>query len=564
MKMPRRLFSVFAGCFTLFLIGTAFAVRADEKDDLEKQRAEELKRVEAMLKASIDALIAKEKADPNDAKSLYELAVRCWNGDGGVEMNLFAAVDLYQRAAEMGYAEAQYTYGMAYLKTLHEILPRAAAKAEGVKWLRKAADQGHEKAQLALAKCYATGEGVKKDEAEAFKIYRKAADAGSAEALYELHDFYNLGWGGGTVDKAKAAEALRKSAEMGYVEAQRSLGLLSQHAYNGQAIDLAEAVKWYRLAAAQGDSSSKAYLEHLKDVIPLLEPAEQGDVEAQYKLAHYIADHDEIGNISDDSRSDAIRKWLLKAAENGHLAAQVELAESYGYFENGNWWIAGVNDFAEAAKWYRKAAEQGDPMAQGMLGWLYATGRGVDKDLKTAVEWFRKGAMQGNAEALFGMGFSLRESWLEPYNMEKDWKTVVDWYVKAADSGLKHNLPELENKRDYTELQCKIATLYRLRYEIARPRKSELAGQYLAETINWYRKAVEAGDGESLYEIQKLAVKDCKEAKEALLTLAKNGNERAKDALRQLAENGDDYARSVVKEHGWDKPAAGQDASEQE
>ena len=39
MKMPRRLFSVFAGCFTLFLIGTAFAVRADEKDDLEKQRA---------------------------------------------------------------------------------------------------------------------------------------------------------------------------------------------------------------------------------------------------------------------------------------------------------------------------------------------------------------------------------------------------------------------------------------------------------------------------------------------------------------------------------------------
>ena len=555
MKMPRRLFSVFAGCFTLFLIGTAFAVRADEKDDLEKQRAEELKRVEAMLKASIDALIAKEKADPNDAKSLYELAVRCWNGDG-VEMNLFAAVDLYQRAAEMGYAEAQYTYGMAYLKTLHEILPRAAAKAEGVKWLQKAAEQGHEKAQLALAKCYATGEGVKKDEVEAFKIYRKAADAGSAEALYELHDFYNLGWSGGTVDKTKAAEALRKSAEMGYVEAQRSLGLHSQHAYNGQAIDLAEAVKWYRLAAAQGDSSSKAYLEHLKDVIPLLEPAEQGDVEAQYKLAHYIADHSEIGNISDHSRSDAIRKWLLKAAENGHLAAQVELAESYGYFENGNWWIMRVNDFAEAAKWYRKAAEQGDPMALGMLGWLYATGRGVDKDLKTAVEWFRKGAAQGNAEALFGMGFSVKEGWLEPYHEDKDWKTVVDWYVKAADSGMKHELPELENKRDYTCLQCKIAYMYRNRYNLVRalkdrdPYKSEPMDQYRAEVVKWFRKAAEAGDDEGHFELVELA--------------AERDSEAAKDALRPLAENGDDYARSVVKEHGWDKPAAGQDASEQE
>ena len=237
-----------------------------------------------------------------------------------------------------------------------------------------------------------------------------------------------------------------------------------------------------------------------------------------------IDEHDEIGNISDHSSSDVIRKWLLKAAENGHLAAQVELAESYAYFENGNWWIAGVNDFAEAAKWYRKAADQGDPMAQGVLGWLYATGRGVDKDLKTAVEWFRKGAAQGNAEAQFGMGFSLRESWLEPYNSEKDWKTVVDWYVKAADSGMKHNLPELESKRDYTGLQCKIAELY-LEMKIREPSKSELADRYLAEIVNWYRKAVEAGDEDGFYKLQELAGKDCKEAKEALSTLAKNGNE---------------------------------------
>ena len=547
MKKSQCIYSVFAGCFTFFLIGTAFAVRADEKDDLEKQRTEELKRLEARLKAQIDALIEKEKVDPNDAKSLYELGVRCWKPDNAANWDPFLTPELFQRAAEMGYAEAQYALGKMYLEFLHEIiLPRAAAKAEGVEWLQKAADQGHEKAQLALAKCYATGEGVKQDEAEAFKIYRKAADAGSAEALYELGSFYSLGWGGVEKDKAKAAEALRKSAEMGYVEAQRSLGLNFQHGIGDTPVDLTEAVKWYTLAEAQGDSSSKAYLERLKDVIPLLEPAEKGDAEAQYKLAHYIADHDEIGNISDHSRSDVIRKWLLKAAEKGHKAAQVELAESYAYFENGNWWIAGVNDFAEAAKWYRKAADQGDPMAQGMLGWLYATGRGVDKDLKTAVEWFSKGAAQGNAEAQFGMGFSLRESWLEPYNSgqlngpelaaaqeleEKNWKTVVDWYAKAAESGLKHELPELENIRDYTGLQCKIAELYRSRYILARPHKSELAGQYLAETVNWYRKAVEAGDEDGFYKLQELAENDCKEAKEALRTLAKNGNEMVLDFM---------------------------------
>ena len=542
MKNRLRFLSVFAGCFTLFLIGTAFAVRADEKDDLEKQRRDELKRVEAMLKAQIDALIAKE-ADPNDAKSIYELGVRYLKE----KKDPLVGWDLFQRAAEMGNAEAQYALGMEYLEHIHEILPRAAAKAEGAKWLEKAAEQGHEKAQLVLAKCYATGEGVKKDEVEAFKIYRKAADAGSAEAMYELRDFYNLGWGGVTVDRAKAAELLRKSAEKGYVEAQRSLGLVCQHGYNTP-IDLPEAVKWYTLAAAQGDSSSKAYLEQLKDVIPLLEPAEKGDAETQYKLAHYIADHDEIGTISGHSRSDAIRKWLLKAAENGHPAAQLELAESYAYFENGNWWIAGVNDFAEAAKWYRKAADQGDPMAQGMLGWLYATGRGVDKDLKAAVEWFRKAAEQGNAEAQFGMGLSIRDSWLEPYREDRDWKTVLDWYIKAAESGMKHELPELENKRDYTGLQCKIAYMYRNRNNYIRHCRenhirfdeSEPVDQYPAEVVKWFRKAAEAGDDEGHFELVELA--------------AEQDSEAAKDALRQLAENGDGYARSVVKEHGWDKP----------
>ena len=533
MKNPRRSYSVFAGCFVFCLLTAGFfSACSDEKEDPEKKQASDreaanLKAANARLEARINALIEKEKADPNDAKSLYELGVRCMKSDN----DPFAAVELYRRAAEMGYVEAQYAYGMAYLEHLHEIIaPRAAAKAEGVKWLRKAADQGHEKAQLALAKCYLSGQGVKQDSAEAFKIYRKMADAGSAEALFELHECYRFGYGVKT-DKAKAMEVLRKSAEMGYVKAQYALGFYYQRGNGDTPVDLHEAVKWYTLAAAQGDSGSKAYLERLKDFIPLLDPAEKGDAEAQYKLARYLIEHIDVGDTSTDSREEAIRKWLLKAAENGHKAAQLELAESYAYFESGIWWIARKNDFAEAAKWYRKAAELGDPMGQGMLGWLYATGRGVDKDLKTAVEWFRKGAEQGNAEALFGMGFSLRESWLEPYDDEKDWKTVVDWYVKAAESGLKHELPELENIRDYTGLQCKIAELYRSRYILARPRKSELAGQYLAETVNWYRKAVEAGDEDGFYKLQELSENDCKEAKEALRTLAKNGNEMVLDFM---------------------------------
>jgi TPR repeat protein len=538
MKMPRRLFSVFAGCFTLFLIGTAFAVRADEKDDREKQRLEELKRVEAMLNAQIDALIEREKADPNDAKSLYELGVRCMKADKLADYDPFTAIELYRRAAEMGYAEAQYAYGKMYLVSLHEILPRAAAKAEGVKWLQKAADQGHEKAQLALAKCYSSGEGVKKDEAKAFEVYRKAADAGSAEALYELHVFYLRGWGV-EKDEAKAMEVLRKSAEAGYVKAQCSLGFKYQSG-SSTPIDLPEAVKWYRLAEAQGDSTAKMYLEQLKDVIPLLEPAEKGDAEAQFKLYKCIVENRNIGssNLGSTGKWVELEKWLHRSAENGHVPAQLELAEAY---------LHGFSpvkkELAEAAKWYRKAAEQGSPKAHGMLGCLYATGRGVPRDRKTAVEWFRKGAALNNAESQYGMGVSIEEGWLEPYDEEKDWKTVVDWYIKAADNGMIYvDALKPDVRGDDASLRSRIGAIYYNGFFITDN------AQYFDECVKWYRKAAEADPEDPGFGIKSLRIFA---SRQSFFT---GGREAAKQALRELAKNGNEAAQDVIDDEGWGEP----------
>ena len=56
-------------------------------------------------------------------------------------------------------------------------------------------------------------------------------------------------------------------------------------------------------------------------------------------------------------------------------------------------------DKQEAVKWYRKAAEQGDPDAQCNLGRCYANGEGVRQDTEEAVKWFRQSAGQGNKDA---------------------------------------------------------------------------------------------------------------------------------------------------------------------
>ena len=56
-------------------------------------------------------------------------------------------------------------------------------------------------------------------------------------------------------------------------------------------------------------------------------------------------------------------------------------------------------DFDAAAKWYRKAAEQGVGDAQFRLGSLYEAGNGVPKDMEYAYSWYRVAAHVGNAKA---------------------------------------------------------------------------------------------------------------------------------------------------------------------
>jgi TPR repeat protein len=53
--------------------------------------------------------------------------------------------------------------------------------------------------------------------------------------------------------------------------------------------------------------------------------------------------------------------------------------------------------------WYRRAAEQGFPIAQLNLGELYRTGRGIPQDYSQAALWFRKAAEQDHVGAQFGL-----------------------------------------------------------------------------------------------------------------------------------------------------------------
>lgn len=61
-------------------------------------------------------------------------------------------------------------------------------------------------------------------------------------------------------------------------------------------------------------------------------------------------------------------------------------------------------DYKEAAKWFRKAADQGNSSAQIYLGDMYSNGKGVPQDFKEAANWYRKDAQNSGWDGLRKLG----------------------------------------------------------------------------------------------------------------------------------------------------------------
>ncbi len=116
--------------------------------------------------------------------------------------------------------------------------------------------------------------------------------------------------------------------------------------------------------------------------------AEHGEAQAQHDLGiRYLMSWDVKRDYAEAA------KWFRKSAEQNFATAQFQLADCY---------LTGRGvalDQKEAVRWYRKAAEQGDIQAQRRLGDRFARGEGVTKDLVEAVKWVRQAAEQGDISA---------------------------------------------------------------------------------------------------------------------------------------------------------------------
>ena len=85
-------------------------------------------------------------------------------------------------------------------------------------------------------------------------------------------------------------------------------------------------------------------------------------------------------------------------------------------------------DYKEAAKWYRKAAEQELALSQYNLGMMYGKGYGVPRDYVLAHMWFNLAAKNG-AQAAIRLRQSA-EAFLTPAQIEEAERLAREWMAQ--------------------------------------------------------------------------------------------------------------------------------------
>ena len=115
---------------------------------------------------------------------------------------------------------------------------------------------------------------------------------------------------------------------------------------------------------------------------------------------------------------------LIQSAEQGDVEAQYELGKLYDTGKGVPTGEGVPTDHLEAAKWYRKAAEQGYANAQFRLGDAYRKGLGVPQDYQEAFKWFQMAAGQGDAAAQF----KLAAMYHKGEGVPKDYVLAYMWW----------------------------------------------------------------------------------------------------------------------------------------
>jgi TPR repeat protein len=147
------------------------------------------------------------------------------------------------------------------------------------------------------------------------------------------------------------------------------------------------------------------------------------------------------------------REWIKKAAKQGSPDAQLILGRMYYYGKEIQ------KDYNAAAVWLEKAAAQGEPTAQYILGLMYYIGRGVERDSSIAALWLKNAAEQEIPEAQLTLG----RIYYYGKGVTVNYKSAGIWLEKASAQGIdkaKYLLKRINKRKHPIPRQCGLTRLH--------------------------------------------------------------------------------------------------------
>jgi TPR repeat protein len=116
-------------------------------------------------------------------------------------------------------------------------------------------------------------------------------------------------------------------------------------------------------------------------------------------------------------------RWYRMAADQGNATAQTIIGSMYGNRFRDVQVVP--QNYAEAVRWYRMAADQGNSQGQLSLGHSYLHGEGVPTNYVEAYKWFALSAAQGNVFAGTPRDFVLEK--MTPAQIAEGQRLVAAW-----------------------------------------------------------------------------------------------------------------------------------------
>jgi localization factor PodJL len=156
------------------------------------------------------------------------------------------------------------------------------------------------------------------------------------------------------------------------------------------------------------------------------------------------------------------------------LADAASSGDANALFEIGTRFTEGrglKTDPAEAATWYKLAADRGLAPAQYRMANMFEKGTGVERNLGEAVRYYQLAAEAGNASAMH----NLAVLYASGATGQPDYTQAVKWFTQAADHGV-------------ADSQFNLAILFA---------RGNGVKQDLEESYKWFAVAAKAGDNDA-------------------------------------------------------------------